>query len=75
MLRFLCKKIRLCILIIAIFAILKLSLPNIGKQIGAWISGAEDSRIAEAWSEMINSFSDGGVRKAVEVFYDGLQEN
>ena len=76
MLRFFRRKIRFCIFIVAAFAILKLYLPDFGSRIGSWISGTQDSRVVQAFSEMLNAFSEGdSVREAVEVFCDGLQEN
>ena len=74
MLRFLRRKIMLIFCIIAMFVSLKLFLPKIGQQIGTWISGTQDSRVVQAFSEMFGSFSDG-IGVAVEVFCDGLQKN
>lgn len=73
-LRFIRRKIMLIICIVALFASLKLFLPKIGQQIGNWISGTQDSRVMQAFSEMLGSFSDG-IGEAVEVFCDGLQKN
>lgn len=76
MLRFLRKKILLFVWIVVAFVSLKLFLPEIGSRIGEWIAGTRDSRVAQAFSEMLGSFTEGnGVREAVEVFCDGLQEN
>lgn len=74
MLRFVRRKLVLCIVLIAGFCALKERLPQIGETISGWIFGTKDSRVASAFSEMYKSFSDGkGIGEAVEVFYDGLQ--
>lgn len=75
MLRFLRRKLLLCVLLIVGFAALKQLLPEIGNAVGGWISGTGDSRVAAAFSQMYDALSEGhGMGKAVEVFFDGLQD-
>lgn len=74
MLRFIRRKLVLCVILLVGFCAIKEELPNVKKTISGWIFGKKDSRMASAFSEMYESFSDGkGIGEAVEVFYDGLQ--
>lgn len=64
----------LCFLLIFTFLALKQLLPTVGREVGQWISGMGDSRVAEAFSRMCRALGGGeGLGKAVEVFCDGLQ--
>lgn len=74
MLRFLRRKLVLCFFLIFTFLALKHLLPTVGREVGQWVSGMGDSRVAEAFSRMCQALGGGeGVGKAVEVFCDGLQ--
>jgi len=75
LLRFIRRKLVLCVLLITSFAFLKEKLPQAGRYIGQWISGEHASHVVEAFSGMFEAFSDGeGLEAAVEVFKDGLQK-
>ena len=72
MIRFLKRKLLLCIFLVALFLSLKRYLPEIGSTVGKWISGAADERVTAAFSKMLDAFSEGS-KEAVEVFADGLR--
>ena len=58
----------------ALVILLKYEFPEVGKQIGNWISGLENTRIAQAFSSMLTNLSDGdGFLDSIEVFHDSLQ--
>lgn len=58
----------------ALVLLLKYEFPEVGKQIGSWISGLENTRVAQAFSSMLNNLSDGdGFFDSIEVFHDSLQ--
>lgn len=72
--RFLRRKIVQCIFLLAAAIIIKQAYPAIGAQVGGWISGMADSRIAQAVSSMLSSLSDGdSLKDAVEVFHENIQ--
>ena len=63
-----------CIGLLGLVLILKYAFPATGQQIGKWISGAEDNRVAQAFSDLFSSLSDGeGIQTAVEVFREKIQ--
>lgn len=62
------------IVIAALMIFLKYEYPEVGKKIGGWISGFENTRISQAFSSMLTSMHDGNsLFDSVEVFYDNLQ--
>lgn len=63
-----------CIVIAALAVLLKYECPEIGNRVGRWISGLENTRIAQAVSSMLSSLSDGdSFLDSIEVFHDNLQ--
>lgn len=68
------KKIGVLLILVALTVMLKQAYPAVAERVGGWISGMEDSRVAQAVSSMISSLSDGeGIREAVEVFREEMQ--
>lgn len=68
------KKICLLLILLALTVALKQAYPAVAERVGGWISGMEDSRVAQAISSMISSLSDGeGIKEAVEVFREEMQ--
>ena len=72
--RWMRKKICLLLLLLALTVALKQAYPTVAERVGCWISGMEDSRVAQAISSVISSLSDGeGIKEAVEVFREEMQ--
>ena len=68
------KKAVICLGLLALALILKITFPETGALAGRWISGCEDSRIAQAFSHLFTSLSDGEkINDAVEVFCETIQ--
>ena len=66
----------ICFLIVAValVVLLKYEYPQLGERIGKWISGLENTRIAQAFSSMLTNLSEGdGFLDSIEVFHDSLQ--
>ena len=74
MLRFLIRKILLLFVLLGAVVWLKQSTASISETVGRWISGAKEHHITQAFSDMIDSLSQGnGVQDSVEVFCEALQ--
>lgn len=68
------RGILFCLLLIGGILLLKQRHPEIGAQIGQWISGAKESAVYQAISSMLSTLSDGGdMKTAVEVLCENLQ--
>lgn len=68
------RKIALLLTIAALAVAIKCAYPEFGERVGRWISGAADSRVAQAISSMVSVLSDGGkVEEALEVFREAVQ--
>ena len=66
------RRIIICLLIVILVLVVKQKYPQPGRQIGEWISGTGDTRIAKAVSSMMESLSEGDdLKTAVEVFCEG----
>ena len=75
MFRWVKRKLGLILLLFALLIVLKQVYPAIGQTLGRWISGTESNRVAQAFSSMISSLSDGeGISDSVEVFRETLQD-
>ncbi len=62
------------VLVLAATAVLQSRYPQLGTQIGQWISGAKDSPVVRAVSSMVESLSNGdNVKTAVEVFCENFE--
>lgn len=76
MLRLVRKGILLCAALLATAVVLKCVYPEVGREVGHWISGEEDSRISRAVSRMVSSLADGdGIGNAVEVFCENIRNS
>lgn len=63
-----------CIVLAAIVILLKYEYPEIGRQIGRWISGLENTRVAQAFSSMLSDMERGnGFIDSIEVFHDQIE--
>lgn len=68
------RTICFCIVIIALVVILKYEFPEVGRQIGRWISGFESSGIAQAFSSMLTNMENGnGFMNSIEVFHEQIE--
>ncbi len=68
------RSVMFCIVLLAAVVFLKYNYPQLGEQIGAWISGTKESPVVQAFSSFVESLSDGNsVKTAVEVFCDNLE--
>ena len=68
------RSIILCLLFIAAAIALKQNYPELGHQVGQWITGTKDSPVVKAVSSMVESLSQGeNVKSAVEVFCENLE--
>lgn len=62
------------VLVLAATAVLQSRYPQLGRQIGQWISGTKDSPVVRAVSSMVDSLSKGdNVKTAVEVFCENFE--
>lgn len=63
-----------CIVVAALAILLKYEFPQVGSTVGKWISGLGNTEIAQAFSSMVSSLSDGnGFLDSIEVFHENLQ--
>ena len=70
------RKVVLCLCIVGAVIILKQVYPGLGSRIGTWISGMEDSRAVKAISSFVSTLTSGdGMREAVEVFREAIQDS
>ncbi len=67
-LRFLRRKAALILVMAGLVLFLKYNYPDVGKRIGAWISGLWNERTRQAFSTMIHALPEDGLG-AVEAFY------
>lgn len=68
------RKLCFCMLLVALVVFLKSYYPDFGQQIGRWVTGLENTKVAQSFSEMISGFAKGeGISRMVEVFREGLQ--
>ena len=75
MIRFILRKICLLLLIFAFLTWLKQATAPVSDTIGAWVSGAKEHRMTQAFSEMIDAISQGdSIKNSVEVFREALQD-
>ena len=70
------RRIIWCLLLVILVLVIKQQYPDLGQQVGQWISGTRDSRVAKAVSSMVESLSDGkDLKTAVEVFCEGMEDS
>lgn len=68
------RKVFFVLLLLALVIFLKANYPGFGQRVGRWITGLENTRVAQAFSQVVSSLSDGEViSRAMEVFHEGLQ--
>ena len=66
----------MCAILIVLFMTLKEKAPEIGSRIGQWIAGCNESRAAEAFSQMYDTFIGGeGIGEVMEVLGEQLQNS
>ncbi len=62
------------VFLLAATVFLKQNCPQLGAQVGAWISGTMESPVVQALSSLMDSLSEGNsVKTAVEVFCENLE--
>lgn len=73
LIRFICRKAVVCIVLVALAISLKQALPSIGKTVGGWISGSRENRVSQAVSNVLETLQNGdGLKNAMEVFRESI---